>query len=92
MTMGDSIILLGDSRDGRPSHYSDQNNSDINTIFVQGPGQKVTTEPMTECFKQIGTIETNKPIRDCIQTGKLTSSRVKQPRLGRICRQRWRRW
>lgn len=54
---GDSIILLGDPRDRRSSHYSDQDNSDINTIFVQGPGQKVTTE--LEYFKQTGIIETN---------------------------------
>ena len=72
--MGDSTILLGDPRDGRSSHYSDQNNSDINTIFVQGTGEKVTTEPVTECFKQIGIIKTNKPIRDLYtdrETGKL---------------------
>lgn len=57
MTVGNSIMLLGDPRDRRSSHYSDQDNSGINTIFVQGPGQKVTTE--LEYFKQTGIIETN---------------------------------
>lgn len=57
MTMGDSIILSGDPRDRRSSHYSDQDNSDTNTTFVLGPGQKVTTE--LEYFKQTGIIETN---------------------------------
>lgn len=39
---------------------SEQDNSDNNTIFVQGLGENVTIESVSEYFKQIGLIKVNK--------------------------------
>ncbi|XP_074869892.1 TATA-binding protein-associated factor 2N isoform X2 [Carettochelys insculpta] len=39
---------------------SESDNSDNNTIFVQGLGEGVTTDQVAEYFKQIGIIKTNK--------------------------------
>ncbi|KAL7977540.1 hypothetical protein Chor_009489 [Crotalus horridus] len=39
---------------------SEQDNSDNNTIFVQGLGENVTIESVSEYFKQIGLIKMNK--------------------------------
>ncbi|KAJ6655714.1 hypothetical protein lerEdw1_004767 [Lerista edwardsae] len=44
---------------------SESDNSDNNTIFVQGLGEDTTTDQVAEYFKQIGVIKTNK------KTGKL---------------------
>ncbi|KAK2511693.1 hypothetical protein Q9966_016595 [Columba livia] len=38
----------------------EQDNSDNNTIFVQGLGENVTVESVADYFKQIGIIKTNK--------------------------------
>ncbi|XP_009707045.1 PREDICTED: RNA-binding protein FUS-like, partial [Cariama cristata] len=38
----------------------EQDNSDNNTIFVQGLGENVTIESVADYFKQIGIIKTNK--------------------------------
>jgi len=35
----------------------DQDNSDNNTIFVQGLGEEVTTQEVGDFFKQIGIIK-----------------------------------
>ncbi|XP_055513852.1 RNA-binding protein FUS-like [Leucoraja erinacea] len=52
---------FGGSRDREqgPNPASDDN-SDNNTIFVQGLGEDVTTEQVAEFFKQIGVIKINK--------------------------------
>jgi len=41
-------------------HDSEQDTSDNNTIFMQGRGENVTIEPLSNYFKQIGIIKTNK--------------------------------
>ncbi|XP_029468630.1 TATA-binding protein-associated factor 2N isoform X2 [Rhinatrema bivittatum] len=58
---------FGGQRDyGEKSHAdSDQDNSDNNTIFVQGLGDDVSADQVADYFKQIGIIKTNK------KTGKL---------------------
>ncbi|XP_048382075.1 RNA-binding protein FUS isoform X5 [Stegostoma tigrinum] len=43
-----------------PNPGSDQDNSDNNTIFVQGLGDNVTVEAVADFFKQIGVIKVNK--------------------------------
>ncbi|XP_041431580.1 MGC84691 protein isoform X2 [Xenopus laevis] len=46
---------------GPPRHEMDeQDNSDNNTIFVQGLGENVTVESVADYFKQIGIIKINK--------------------------------
>lgn len=40
----------------------DQDNSDNNTIFVQGLGEDVSTHEVAEYFKQIGIIKVNGPV------------------------------
>ncbi|XP_031748305.1 RNA-binding protein FUS isoform X11 [Xenopus tropicalis] len=46
---------------GPPRHeMAEQDNSDNNTIFVQGLGENVTVESVADYFKQIGIIKTNK--------------------------------
>ncbi|XP_053550532.1 RNA-binding protein FUS isoform X4 [Bombina bombina] len=51
-------------REGGPPRQDDmdeqQDNSDNNTIFVQGLGENVTVESVADYFKQIGIIKTNK--------------------------------
>ncbi|KAF6124453.1 FUS RNA binding protein [Phyllostomus discolor] len=47
-------------RDQGSRHDSEQDNSDNNTIFVQGLGENVTIESVADYFKQIGIIKTNK--------------------------------
>ncbi|XP_034995378.1 TATA-binding protein-associated factor 2N isoform X4 [Zootoca vivipara] len=49
----------------KPDTDSESDNSDNNTIFVQGLGDDVSTDQVAEYFKQIGVIKTNK------KTGKL---------------------
>ncbi|XP_015681118.1 RNA-binding protein FUS, partial [Protobothrops mucrosquamatus] len=44
----------------RHDSASEQDNSDNNTIFVQGLGENVTIESVSEYFKQIGLIKMNK--------------------------------
>uniref|UniRef100_A0A286Y2Y8 TATA-box binding protein associated factor 15 n=1 Tax=Cavia porcellus TaxID=10141 RepID=A0A286Y2Y8_CAVPO len=44
----------------RPDADSESDNSDNNTIFVQGLGKGVSTDQVGEFFKQIGIIKTNK--------------------------------
>uniref|UniRef100_A0A2K6MUQ5 TATA-box binding protein associated factor 15 n=2 Tax=Rhinopithecus TaxID=542827 RepID=A0A2K6MUQ5_RHIBE len=44
----------------RPDADSESDNSDNNTIFVQGLGEGVSTDQVGEFFKQIGIIKTNK--------------------------------
>uniref|UniRef100_K7FQT2 RNA-binding protein FUS n=2 Tax=Pelodiscus sinensis TaxID=13735 RepID=K7FQT2_PELSI len=53
---------FGGPRDQGPRHdsASEQDNSDNNTIFVQGLGENVTIESVADYFKQIGIIKTNK--------------------------------
>uniref|UniRef100_A0A8C5QEV7 FUS RNA binding protein n=1 Tax=Leptobrachium leishanense TaxID=445787 RepID=A0A8C5QEV7_9ANUR len=55
---------FGGPREGGPPPRHDmgaeQDNSDNNTIFVQGLGENVTVESVAEYFKQIGIIKTNK--------------------------------
>ncbi|XP_040211947.1 RNA-binding protein FUS isoform X5 [Rana temporaria] len=51
----------GPREGGPPRHeIGEQDNSDNNTIFVQGLGDSVTVEAVAEYFKQIGIIKTNK--------------------------------
>ncbi|XP_077303305.1 RNA-binding protein FUS isoform X8 [Lithobates pipiens] len=51
----------GPREGGPPRHeMGEQDNSDNNTIFVQGLGENVTVEAVAEYFKQIGIIKTNK--------------------------------
>ncbi|XP_069783030.1 RNA-binding protein FUS isoform X2 [Narcine bancroftii] len=45
---------------GASNSGSDQDNSDNNTIFVQGLGENVTVDTVAEYFKQIGVIKMNK--------------------------------
>ncbi|KAI3359964.1 hypothetical protein L3Q82_013847, partial [Scortum barcoo] len=45
---------------GGPGFMSDQDNSDNNTIFVQGLGDDYTVESVADFFKQIGIIKVNK--------------------------------
>ncbi|XP_067393894.1 TATA-binding protein-associated factor 2N isoform X2 [Emydura macquarii macquarii] len=58
---------FGDQRDYRQKSDADteSDNSDNNTIFVQGLGEGVSTDQVADYFKQIGIIKTNK------KTGKL---------------------
>ncbi|XP_058020428.1 TATA-binding protein-associated factor 2N isoform X1 [Ahaetulla prasina] len=49
----------------KPDADSESDNSDNNTIFVQGLGEDVSPEQVADYFKQIGVIKTNK------KTGKL---------------------
>ncbi|KAM6288805.1 LOW QUALITY PROTEIN: uncharacterized protein AAHN32_013806 [Aegotheles albertisi] len=57
---------FGGPRDQGPRHDpvnyppGEQDNSDNNTIFVQGLGDSVTVEAVADFFKQIGIIKTNK--------------------------------
>ncbi|VCW49941.1 unnamed protein product, partial [Gulo gulo] len=53
---------FGGNRDygPRPDADSESDNSDNNTIFVQGLGEGVSTDQVGEFFKQIGIIKTNK--------------------------------
>ncbi|XP_036033410.1 RNA-binding protein FUS [Onychomys torridus] len=51
---------FGGPRDQGSRHDSEQDNSDNNTIFVQGLGENVTIESVADYFKQIGIIKTNK--------------------------------
>ncbi|OPJ78812.1 hypothetical protein AV530_012177 [Patagioenas fasciata monilis] len=52
---------FGGPRDQGPRHDpGEQDNSDNNTIFVQGLGENVTVESVADYFKQIGIIKTNK--------------------------------
>ncbi|KAG5197957.1 hypothetical protein JEQ12_007647 [Ovis aries] len=51
---------FGGPRDQGSRHASEQDNSDTNTVFVQGLGEHVTTESVADYFKQIGIINTNK--------------------------------
>ncbi|XP_036306805.1 TATA-binding protein-associated factor 2N isoform X7 [Pipistrellus kuhlii] len=44
----------------RPDADSESDNTDNNTIFVQGLGEGVSTDQVGEFFKQIGIIKTNK--------------------------------
>ena len=44
----------------RPDADSESDNSDNNTIFVQGLGEGVSTDQVGEFFKQIGIIKTSK--------------------------------
>ncbi|XP_060761802.1 TATA-binding protein-associated factor 2N isoform X2 [Neoarius graeffei] len=44
----------------RDDSGEEQDNSDNNTIFVQGLGEDVTTQEVAEFFKQIGIIKVNK--------------------------------
>ncbi|XP_072273211.1 RNA-binding protein FUS isoform X6 [Pyxicephalus adspersus] len=52
----------GPREGGPPRHEmaAEQDNSDNNTIFVQGLGENVTVESVADYFKQIGIIKTNK--------------------------------
>ncbi|XP_019906719.1 RNA-binding protein FUS isoform X2 [Esox lucius] len=65
MGMGDrgGFNKFGGPRDqgpGGPSSMEDQDNSDNNTIFVQGMGDGYTVESVADFFKQIGIIKINK--------------------------------
>lgn len=53
---------FGGPREGGPPRHemAEQDNSDNNTIFVQGLGENVTVESVADYFKQIGIIKTNK--------------------------------
>ncbi|KAG8549219.1 hypothetical protein GDO81_022086 [Engystomops pustulosus] len=53
---------FGGPREGGPPRHDmpEQDNSDNNTIFVQGLGENVTVESVADYFKQIGIIKTNK--------------------------------
>ncbi|XP_063810053.1 TATA-binding protein-associated factor 2N-like isoform X3 [Pseudophryne corroboree] len=55
---------FGGSRDddGSKPDHEDQDNSDNNTIFVQGLGEDVTADEVGDYFKQIGIIKINKKI------------------------------
>uniref|UniRef100_A0A8C7E3F9 TATA-box binding protein associated factor 15 n=1 Tax=Naja naja TaxID=35670 RepID=A0A8C7E3F9_NAJNA len=59
--------IYGGQRDFGPKSDADSesDNSDNNTIFVQGLGEDVSPEQVADYFKQIGVIKTNK------KTGKL---------------------
>lgn len=63
--MGDrgGFNKFGGPRDpghGGPGFMQDQDNSDNNTIFVQGLGDDYTVESVADFFKQIGIIKVNK--------------------------------
>ncbi|KAM9541492.1 RNA-binding protein FUS isoform 5-T5 [Salvelinus alpinus] len=49
-----------DQEPGGPSSMEDQDNSDNNTIFVQGMGDGYTVDSVADFFKQIGIIKINK--------------------------------
>ncbi|XP_051790501.1 RNA-binding protein FUS isoform X3 [Erpetoichthys calabaricus] len=49
-----------DQGPGGPNTMPDQDNSDNNTIFVQGLGDDYTVESVADFFKQIGIIKINK--------------------------------
>uniref|UniRef100_A0A3B3QZ53 FUS RNA binding protein n=1 Tax=Paramormyrops kingsleyae TaxID=1676925 RepID=A0A3B3QZ53_9TELE len=49
-----------DQGPGGPNSMQDQDNSDNNTIFVQGLGDSYTVESVADFFKQIGIIKVNK--------------------------------
>ncbi|XP_056139842.1 TATA-binding protein-associated factor 2N isoform X3 [Lampris incognitus] len=55
-------LLVWGSRDygQRDESGGEQDNSDNNTIFVQGLGEEVTTQEVGDYFKQIGIIKVNK--------------------------------
>ncbi|XP_071396563.1 TATA-binding protein-associated factor 2N isoform X2 [Centroberyx affinis] len=55
-------LLVWGSRDygQRDEPAGEQDNSDNNTIFVQGLGEEVTTQQVGDYFKQIGIIKVNK--------------------------------
>ncbi|XP_051933334.1 TATA-binding protein-associated factor 2N isoform X2 [Hippocampus zosterae] len=55
-------ILVWGSRDygSRDDSGGDQDNSDNNTIFVQGLGEEATVQEVGDYFKQIGIIKVNK--------------------------------
>ncbi|XP_057694950.1 TATA-binding protein-associated factor 2N isoform X2 [Corythoichthys intestinalis] len=55
-------ILVWGSRDygSRDDSAGDQDNSDNNTIFVQGLGEDATVQEVGDFFKQIGIIKVNK--------------------------------
>ncbi|XP_061538171.1 TATA-binding protein-associated factor 2N isoform X3 [Phycodurus eques] len=55
-------ILVWGSRDygSRDESGGDQDNSDNNTIFVQGLGEEATVQEVGDYFKQIGIIKVNK--------------------------------
>ncbi|KAG8140659.1 hypothetical protein E2320_003318 [Naja naja] len=59
---GGGFNKFGGPRDQGSRHdsASEQDNSDNNTIFVQGLGENVTIESVSEYFKQIGLIKMNK--------------------------------
>ncbi|KAL8176557.1 UNVERIFIED_CONTAM: hypothetical protein K2H54_036294, partial [Gekko kuhli] len=59
---GGGFNKFGGPRDQGSRHDSagEQDNSDNNTIFVQGLGENVTIESVADYFKQIGIIKTNK--------------------------------
>lgn len=46
--------------DQGPHHVFEQDNSDNDTIFMQGLGKNVTIESVADYFRQIGIIKTNK--------------------------------
>lgn len=54
-TNGDSLSLT--SASPSPPAVQDQDNSDNNTIFVQGLGDDYTVESVADFFKQIGIIK-----------------------------------
>ncbi|XP_041273878.1 uncharacterized protein LOC121343092, partial [Onychostruthus taczanowskii] len=61
---------FGGPRDQGPRHDpGEQDNSDNNTIFVQGLGENVTIESVADYFKQIGIIKTNKKTGQPMITG-----------------------
>ncbi|XP_067088391.1 RNA-binding protein FUS-like [Osmerus mordax] len=65
MGMGDrgGFNKFGGPRDqvtGGPNSMPDQDNSDNNTIFVQGLGDSYTVDSVADFFKQIGIIKINK--------------------------------
>ncbi|XP_064425572.1 RNA-binding protein FUS isoform X3 [Latimeria chalumnae] len=55
-------VAWGPRDQGGPRHDAmmEQDNSDNNTIFVQGLGENVTIDSVADYFKQIGIIKTNK--------------------------------
>lgn len=58
---GEAVEATWGPRDQGPRHDpGEQDNSDNNTIFVQGLGENVTIESVADYFKQIGIIKTNK--------------------------------
>uniref|UniRef100_A0A8D2MT48 RBP56 factor n=1 Tax=Zonotrichia albicollis TaxID=44394 RepID=A0A8D2MT48_ZONAL len=57
------FLCSGGDRGGFKNYggkYSESDNSDNNTIFVQGLGEDVSTDQVADYFKQIGIIKTNK--------------------------------